>query len=106
MLGISVARFIPGVRVVTGPIAGIGGLHPLRFAAPNALGAVAYVSLILSVGKALVPRIAGVIDASPAWVIVLAIGAGVLVGGWRGLRTAARWYRTLTAVTRRRTDAR
>ena len=37
------ARFVPGLRTVTGPLAGAGGLPPLRFFAVNLLGAICYV---------------------------------------------------------------
>ena len=36
-------RFVPGLRTVAGPLAGAGGLPPLRFFAANLLGAVCYV---------------------------------------------------------------
>ena len=37
------ARFVPGLRTVAGPLAGSGGLPPLRFFAANLLGAICYV---------------------------------------------------------------
>ena len=37
------ARFVPGLRTVAGPLAGAGGLRPLRFFAANLLGAICYV---------------------------------------------------------------
>jgi membrane protein DedA with SNARE-associated domain len=37
------ARFVPGLRTVAGPLAGAGGLPPLRFFAANLLGAICYV---------------------------------------------------------------
>jgi len=37
------ARFVPGFRTVAGPLAGAGGLPPLRFFAANLLGAICYV---------------------------------------------------------------
>jgi membrane protein DedA with SNARE-associated domain len=37
------ARFVPGLRTVAGPLAGAGGLSPLRFFAANLLGAICYV---------------------------------------------------------------
>jgi len=37
------ARFVPGLRTVAGPLAGSGGLPPLRFFAANLLGALCYV---------------------------------------------------------------
>jgi membrane protein DedA with SNARE-associated domain len=37
------ARLVPGLRTVAGPLAGSGGLPPLRFFAANLLGAICYV---------------------------------------------------------------
>lgn len=37
------ARFVPGLRTVAGPLAGAGGLPPLRFFAANLLGAICYI---------------------------------------------------------------
>jgi len=37
------ARFVPGLRTVAGPLAGAGGLHPLRFFCANIVGAICYV---------------------------------------------------------------
>jgi membrane protein DedA with SNARE-associated domain len=37
------ARFVPGLRTVAGPLAGSGGLPPLRFFAANLLGAICYI---------------------------------------------------------------
>ena len=37
------ARFVPGLRTVAGPLAGAGGLRPLRFFAANLLDAICYV---------------------------------------------------------------
>jgi membrane protein DedA with SNARE-associated domain len=38
-----IARFVPGLRTVAGPLAGAGGLPPLRFFGANLLGAICYV---------------------------------------------------------------
>ena len=45
-----VARFVPGLRTVAGPLAGTGNLSPLRFFAANFLGAVCYVPWPVLVG--------------------------------------------------------
>lgn len=37
------ARFVPGLRTVAGPLAGSGGLPPLRFFWANLIGAICYV---------------------------------------------------------------
>ena len=44
------ARFVPGLRTVAGPLAGAGGLPPLRFFAANSLGAICYVPWPVLVG--------------------------------------------------------
>ena len=44
------ARFVPGLRTVAGPLAGAGGLLPLRFFAANLLGAICYVPCPVLVG--------------------------------------------------------
>jgi membrane protein DedA with SNARE-associated domain len=44
------ARFVPGLRTVAGPLAGTGGVPPLRFLVANLLGAVCYVPLPVLAG--------------------------------------------------------
>ena len=43
MRTVFLARFVPGLRTVAGPLAGSGGLPPLRFFTANLLGAICYV---------------------------------------------------------------
>jgi len=52
-LGVFAARFLPGVRVLAGPIAGASGLPALHFAAANLLGAILYVPYAVGIGYAL-----------------------------------------------------
>ncbi len=52
-LGVFAARFLPGVRSLTGPIAGLAGMPPLQFLAANGSAAVIYVSLVAGTGYAL-----------------------------------------------------
>lgn len=54
------ARFVPGLRTVAGPLAGTGGLPPLRFLVANLLGAVCYVP----------------------WPVLVGYGVGYGVGDW------------------------
>jgi membrane protein DedA with SNARE-associated domain len=54
------ARFVPGLRTVAGPLAGAGGLSPLRFFAVNILGAICYVP----------------------WPVLVGYGVGYGLGGW------------------------
>ncbi len=51
--GVFAARFIPGVRVMAGPLAGAGGLPAPHFAAANFLGALLYVPCAVGIGYAL-----------------------------------------------------
>jgi membrane protein DedA with SNARE-associated domain len=95
-LTVFVARFIPGVRVVAGPLAGLSGLHPLRFAIPNAAGAVCYVSGMVSVGYALVPRLSRALPARALWAIV-PVAAAVVFAIWRSARIVSRWSRSVPA---------
>jgi membrane protein DedA with SNARE-associated domain len=54
------ARFVVGLRTVAGPLAGAGGLPPLRFFVANFLGAVCYVP----------------------WPVLVGYGAGYGLGHW------------------------
>ena len=47
-----VARFIPGVRFMAGPLAGGLGMHFVPFLAANVLGAVVYVPVAVAAGYA------------------------------------------------------
>lgn len=49
-LTVFVARFIAGLRVIAGPLAGILRMHWKKFAVANFLGAVVWVSVISTVG--------------------------------------------------------
>jgi membrane protein DedA with SNARE-associated domain len=46
------ARFVPGLRVLAGPLAGATGLGPLTFVTANSLGAVIYIPLAVGMGYA------------------------------------------------------
>jgi len=48
-----VARFVPGLRFVAGPVAGIVGLRPVKFVAANVLGALLYVPYAVGIGYGL-----------------------------------------------------
>jgi membrane protein DedA with SNARE-associated domain len=51
-LAVFVARFVTGLRFMAGPLAGSGGLAPVRFVVANLLGAVLYVPLVVGAGYA------------------------------------------------------
>jgi membrane protein DedA with SNARE-associated domain len=48
--GVFVARFVPGLRFLAGPLAGAMGLRPGRFLLANVLGASLYVPLAVGLG--------------------------------------------------------
>jgi len=54
------SRFVAGLRTVAGPLAGAGGLPPLRFFTANMLGAICYVP----------------------WPVLAGYGVGYGLGGW------------------------
>jgi membrane-associated protein len=84
-LGVFAARFIPGVRVLGGPLAGAGGLAALPFVIANLLGALVYVPYAVGIGYALawglgpwlrrIEHVAGKVE----HVALLAIAVGVIV---------------------------
>jgi len=51
-MAVFVARFIPGLRFLAGPVAGITGLRPLPFIVANVLGASLYVPASVGIGYA------------------------------------------------------
>lgn len=51
-LAVFAARFLPGVRFLAGPVAGIGGVRPLPFIVANVLGASLYVPASVGIGYA------------------------------------------------------
>ena len=60
MGSVFVARFVAGLRTVAGPLAGAGGMPPLRFFLANLVGAVCYVP----------------------WPVLVGYGAGYGLGDW------------------------
>ena len=92
-LGVFVARFIPGLRFLAGPLAGTVGLHVTAFIAANVLGAVVYVPVIVAAGYAVgygagphverILRILGPVEYVVLIVTVVAAGTFFL---WRALR--------------------
>jgi membrane protein DedA with SNARE-associated domain len=49
-LGVFVARFLPGLRFLAGPLAGAVGLHFTAFITANVLGALVYVPAVVAAG--------------------------------------------------------
>jgi membrane-associated protein len=87
--GVFAARFLPGVRVMAGPLAGAAGLPAGRFAVANVLGAMLYVPYAVGLGYALayglgpwLQRLEHVVG-KVEHVVLLVVGVGaalVLVG--------------------------
>jgi membrane-associated protein len=92
-LGVFVARFLPGLRFLAGPLAGAVGLHFSAFMTANVLGALFYVPAVVAAGYlvgygagAYVERVLQALG--PVAYIVLAV-AVILVGSvfaWRAVR--------------------
>jgi membrane-associated protein len=91
--GVFVARFLPGLRFLAGPLAGMLGLPVRRFVAANVLGALVYVPAIVGIGYAVgyglgdyVERLRGVIGRVEHLVLAGTLVVTVAVLGWRLLR--------------------
>jgi membrane protein DedA with SNARE-associated domain len=95
------ARFVPGLRTVAGPLAGAGGLSPLRFFAANFLGAICYVPCPVLAGYGLgyglgnrlerLRRATGFLkDDAALFAAILALAALAFVAMWARRRRAAR----------------
>lgn len=85
-----IARFVPGLRVWAGPIAGAAGMPFPSFVIANSLGAVVYVPLAVGAGYALglglgerLERLRGIVGELEYWAVgaALAAAAGLLL--WR-----------------------
>ena len=96
-----VARFVPGLRTVAGPLAGSGGLPPLRFCAANLLGAICYVPCPVFAGYGVgyglgdsierLRRAAGLREDAALFAAILAVAALAFIAmTWARDRRAAR----------------
>jgi membrane protein DedA with SNARE-associated domain len=96
MMAVFVARFVPGLRFVAGPLAGATGMPLRQFAIANLLGAAVYVPLVVAAGWAVgyglgpyIERLRHAVGAVEHYVlaaIVLAILATLGVRAVRALR--------------------
>lgn len=94
---IVVARFVEGLRQANGLIAGMIGMHWLKFIAFNALGAALWVGTWVSVGYFAGQHITAIYDAISRYSLYVAIAAAVVIVAWIGLRIRKR--RRLAAAT-------
>jgi membrane protein DedA with SNARE-associated domain len=83
---IVVARFIEGLRQANGIIAGIAGMHWLRFLAYNALGAALWVGTWVSVGFLAGQHITTIYNAITRYSLYAVAVAVVVIAVWAGLR--------------------
>ncbi len=74
-----IARFVEGLRQANGIIAGITGMHWLRFLAFNALGAALWVGLWVTLGDLAGNHITSVYDTAKRYELYLLIAIGVIV---------------------------
>ncbi len=94
-MGVFVARFLPGIRFMAGPLAGATGLPPLRFFVANVCGAALYVPLSVALGYAVgyglgdyVTRLERVVGELAHVVLMIAVLAALALMAWRAMRAA------------------
>jgi len=94
-MGVFVARFLPGLRFMAGPLAGATGVGPLRFFVANVVGAALYVPLSVGIGYAVgyglgdyVVRLKRVVGKVEYVVLIVAILLALVLMGWRAMRAA------------------
>jgi membrane protein DedA with SNARE-associated domain len=97
---ITVARFIEVLRQVNGIIAGITGMHWLRFVAFNALGAALWVGTWVSIGYFAGQHIGAVYETITRYSYYVLIAAAVLLAGYVTWRVLRRRRRLATATAR------
>ena len=95
---IVLARFIEGLRQANGIIAGISGMHWLRFLAFNALGAALWVGTWVSVGYFAGQHITTIYDGITRYALYVLIAAVVLIVAWIAYHLYKR-HRPAPAVT-------
>jgi membrane protein DedA with SNARE-associated domain len=76
---VTIARFVEGLRQANGIIAGISGMHWLKFLAYNALGAALWVGLWVTVGDLAGGHITAIYDTISKYEIYVLIALGVVV---------------------------
>jgi membrane protein DedA with SNARE-associated domain len=87
---ITIARFVEGLRQANGIIAGISGMHWLRFVAFNALGAALWVGTWVSIGYFAGQHITTIYDYITRYSYYALIVVAVLVAGWLTVRLRRR----------------
>lgn len=100
-LGVFVARFVPGLRFMAGPLAGALQLPFSRFIVANLFGAALYVPVAVGVGYAIglglgeyVERLRRFVGSVEHTVLVTALCLSAAVLLWRVLRALMEWRDT------------
>jgi membrane protein DedA with SNARE-associated domain len=89
-----VARFIPGIRFMAGPLAGALGMNSGPFFVANVLGAIVYVPIVVGAGYAIgygfgdyVERLHRVVGRVERLVAIAALTGALALIAWRVLHT-------------------
>jgi membrane-associated protein len=92
-LAVFAARFLPGLRFLAGPVAGISGLRPMPFILANILGASLYVPAAVGIGYAVglgwgeyLTRLEHAAWRLEYLVLIFVLCATVALLAWRALR--------------------
>ncbi len=93
-LGVFIARFIPGLRTMAGPLAGAAGVRVVPFVVANLVGAAIYVPYAVGVGYAIgyglssyVERFRRVVGRVEHAVLIAAAISALVILGWRVVRS-------------------
>ena len=97
-----IARFIVGLRELNGIIAGASGMHWLRFMVYNAVGAVAWVGVWVSVGYLAGDHIEAIYKDASRYSVYLLIALAVLLAAYLICRLSKRKKRVAVPVERSR----
>lgn len=94
-MAVFVARFLPGLRFLAGPVAGITGLRPVPFIVANVLGASLYVPGAVAVGYAIgyglgdyLTRAERTVGQVEHVVLIMVVCVTLVLLAWRALRAA------------------
>ena len=87
---IVIARFVEGLRQANGIIAGITGMHWVRFLACNALGAALWVGTWVSIGYYAGQHLTAIYNAITRYTLYAAIVAVIVIVAWVGWRVRRR----------------
>lgn len=84
--------WVPGLAVITPPLAGMSGMSWKRFLALDALGALIWASVFALLGFLFGPQITVAVNAAIRLGIWFALGIGIVLGLWLGWKIAQRHW--------------